>query len=179
MLPTSHKQKSKKKQRKSNRIRRKDITEDYDDRVEDYEDDDYSMPDFGGFFSDMFSSVGNYVPFFQFFSGDGGDENDIDNENIVDEGRSTTPRIELRKPKKPSNKYYKDYFTSSMEEAEKRRRWYNPFFYDSSEEDASTTPLAPTTTESGFLDWIMGSGEEATESPQTSSASDTSNPSKV
>lgn len=176
VLPTSHKHKSK-KGAKSKKIRRNKNSKDYNDRIEDYEDDDYSMPDFKGFFSDMFSSVGSYMPSIPFINGNEEDEeDDVDDGNKLDEGRSTTPRGELRKPKKPSYKYYKDYLLSNVEEVEKRKHWYNPFFYDSSEDDTSTTPLTPTTTESGFFDWFMGSGEELTQSTQAS-ATEAPNPS--
>lgn len=174
MLPTSHKQKLNKKKKFNKNLESK-IVHNSNEIGDDDDDDYYSMPDFGNFFNYAFSSVSQYMPSVPFF--DENNENDLDRDE--EEGRSTTPRIELRKPKKPSIKYYKDYFSSNMDEVEKRKRWYNPFFYDSSEDGVSTTPLATitTTTPAGFFNWFMGSGEEVTESSIEVSTTETSNPS--
>lgn len=174
-LPDSHKEKTenirkseagektksttakKKKTKKTKKKRRRPASND-DDDIE-YEEYDYaaSMQNMGGIFNGAFSAMGKFIPSFPSFGSWGGFDTEDSNEEHQRTERSTTPRAELRKPKKPAVQFYEDdYVTNDLEESEseKLNRWYNPFVFGSTGEE-TTTPLVPSSTAASFFSWFV------------------------
>lgn len=137
----------------------------YDDDYS-YEDrdgqDNFNLPSgmFGGLFSNLFSTISNMMPTFGWFSGETS-KADVGEE----EARSTTPRIDMRKPKQPY--IYSGLDNSIGDDAVQQDGvldsfsggWFNPFGTGSSEITEFTTPMTPVTESSDFWDWF-GSGEQ-------------------
>lgn len=121
------------------------------------------MQSMGGIFNGAFSTMGKLIPSFPSFGSWGGFGSEDSNEVHERPERSTTPRADLRKPKKPAVQFYEDdYVTNDLEESEKLNRWYNPFVFGSTAEE-TTTPLAPSSTAASFFSWFSGADDEVKE----------------
>lgn len=128
----------------------------HDSSYEDYSDEESGSDEssgVSGFFSNFYSSFRNMMPTlkpFSFFSKPA--------ESSSEERRSTTPRIEVRKPKQPSLIYAEPPSDNFLDESSADNNWYNPFFFDSDEGFPATTPMTPAADDS-FWNWF-GSDEE-------------------
>lgn len=142
----------------------------YDDySYEDRDGDGFDLPTgmFGGFFSNFFSTISNMMPTFGWFSGDT-KKSDVGQE----EARSTTPRIDMRKPKQPHIHNELDNYIGDDSAQQDgvldsfSGSWFNPFGTGSSEIYEFTTPMTPVTESSDFWDWF-GSGEQQSNTEQS------------
>lgn len=152
------------KRRKNSKIiyKKDDSDEAADDDNEDYETyknrEEESPGMFSGFLETFISTIGNIFPTFGWFSRrfqqDG------------EETRSTTPRIDVRRPKNPLiygavDAVNADGNVENLSAADDTIGWFNPF--SAEDELLPTTPMTPETTtdSSDFWNWF-GSGEETT-----------------
>lgn len=140
--------------------------------VEDEADFDYAgaMQSMSSILAGAMSTITRYIPSSIPFLGRINDFN-FQYDNDIDEpmARSTTPRGELRKPKKPLVQFYEDdYVNDNVDDNDKLNRWYNPFMYLG--DDAAMTTAAPTSTEASFFNWF-GSGDDPKE-PVTETATE-------
>lgn len=158
-LPTDKQKVKRRKNSKAGGLNKRPAYDDYSYEDRDGQDD---LPSgmFGGFFSNFFSTISNMMPTFGWFSG-GTNKADSGQE----EARSTTPRIDMRKPKQPyiyneldnsigDDAVHQDGVLDSLSDG-----WFNPFGTGSSELYEFTTPMTPVTESSDFWDWF-GSGEQ-------------------
>lgn len=160
-LPTEKQKVKRRKNSKAGGLYNRPVYDDYS-----YEDrdghDSLDLPTgmFSGFFSNFFSTLSNMMPTFGWFSGV-----TKKSDNGQEEARSTTPRIDMRRPKQPyiysgqdnsigDDAIQQDGFLDNLSGS-----WFNPFGTGSSEINDFTTPMTPVTESSNFWDWF-GSGEQ-------------------
>lgn len=175
MLPPRNKKKKHKNRLPHHSDEEEYVDEYIDEDIEDYDADDNvkdvdgeddegfnyaeAMESMSSVLTGAMSTIGSYIPssipFFGRLNGfNFQDYNDIDEPTA----RSTTPRGELRKPKKPMIQFYEDdYVADNNGDNDKLNRWYNPFLYLG--QDATTTTPAPTSTDAGFFNWFGNSDD--------------------
>lgn len=104
-----------------------------------------------------------------------GQNNDESDYIQIEEGRATTPRMDLRRPKtKKTSRFSNSFYSHRIGAEEKTNQWYNKFFYGSMEDDATTTPITPSTTEASYFNWFGDSNEENVEATTISDQSNQS-----
>lgn len=153
-----------------------EYNENDDDDAEKDDDDDGDGMDYAGAFQSMsgifegvMSSVSQYMPSMPYLKNFQSFGFSDDTDDKVRHQRSTTPRGDLRKPKKPMIQFYEDdYVTNDADD--KLNRWYNPFMLMA--DDVTTTTEAPSTTASSLFNWLGGGvSKESVEETTTENSS--------
>lgn len=170
LLTDKQKTIKRRKNSKAGGLKNRPAYDDYSYEDRDGHDGGFDLPTgmFSGFFSNFFSTISNIMPTFGWFSG-GTNKADVGQE----EARSTTPRIDMRKPKQPH--IYNELDNSIGDDGVQQDSsvldslsdgWFNPFGTGSSEIYEFTTPMTPVTESPDFWDWF-GSGEQQSNTEQS------------